>query len=65
MRVQFLSAESSITCNLLFNHDSSKSTIFMLNMTFQGRSQDLNQPLQNTVQNFDNDVIIMTLTSLL
>ena len=31
----------------------------------QGRSQDLNQPLQNIVQNFDDDVIIMTLTSLL
>ena len=30
----------------------------------QGRSQDLNQPLQNIVQNFDDDVIIMTLTSL-
>ena len=34
MRVQFLSAESSITCVYLFNHDSSKSTIFMLNMAF-------------------------------
>ena len=35
MRVQFFSAESSITCIIyLFNHDSSKSTIVMLNMTF-------------------------------
>ena len=31
--------------------------------TFQARSQDLNQPLQDTAQNFDYDVIIMTLTS--
>ena len=31
----------------------------------QGRSQDLNQPLQNIVQIFNDDVIIMTLTSLL
>ena len=26
----------------------------------QGRSQDLNQPLENIVQNFYDDVIIMT-----
>ena len=32
--VQFLSAESGITCNLPVQHDSSKSTIFMLNMAF-------------------------------
>ena len=31
----------------------------------QGFSQDLNQPLQNIVENFDDDVIITTLTSLL
>ena len=30
----------------------------------QGRSQDLNQPLQNITQNFDDDVISVTLTSL-
>ena len=30
----------------------------------QGRSQDLNQPLQDIAQNFDYDAIIMTLTSL-
>ena len=31
----------------------------------QGRSQDLIRPLQDIAQNFDDDVIIMTLTSLL
>ena len=30
----------------------------------QGRSQVLNRPLQDIAQNFDNDVIIMTLASL-
>ena len=30
----------------------------------QRRSQDLDRPLQDIVQNFDNDVIITTLTSL-
>ena len=30
----------------------------------QGRSQDLNQPLQDIAQNFDDDAIIMTLMSL-
>ena len=30
----------------------------------QGRSQDLNRPLQDIAQNFDNDVSIMTLTLL-
>ena len=30
----------------------------------QGRSQDLHRPLQDIAQNFDNDVIIMTLASL-
>ena len=31
----------------------------------QGRSQDLNRPIQDIAQNFGNDIIIMTLTSLL
>ena len=35
------------------------------NLNENGRSQDLNQHLQNIVQNLDDDVIIMTLTSLL
>ena len=30
----------------------------------QGRSQDLDQSLQDIAQNFDDDVIIMTLTAL-
>ena len=34
VRAQFLSAESSITFNYLFNHDSSKPIIFMLNTAF-------------------------------
>ena len=32
---------------------------------YQGRSQGLNQPLQNIMQSFDDCVVIMTLTSLL
>ena len=34
-------------------------------LVMQWRRQDLDQPLQNIVQNFDDDVTIMTLTSLL
>ena len=34
MQVQFLSAESSITFDSPVNCDSSKSTIFVLNMAF-------------------------------
>ena len=31
-------------------------------ISLRGRSQDLNQPLQNIVRNFHDDVIVMTLT---
>ena len=39
--------------------------VFILDCNMiQGRSQDLIRPLQDIAQNFDDDVIIMTLTSL-
>ena len=37
---------------------------FYLCMETQGRSQDLNRPLKDIVQNFDDDVIVIMMTSL-
>ena len=36
--------------------------VYMYIHIYQGRSQGLNQPLQNIMQSFDDYVIIMTLT---
>ena len=47
----------------LYNYFSKHNAQFNL-FYQQGGSQDLNQPLQDIAQNFDDDVIVMTLTSL-
>ena len=38
--------------------------LYQKTFQLQRRSQDLNRPVQDIAQNFDHDVIIMTLTSL-